>query len=905
MGEQKHIIKRQVLQLKTRSKEEALDAQERVSNLFNTAIAQSLQTVFDKLAAEDEVISIDQLKVDVGRIPFEHIDEQLPEKLAHELEELLIKEIKEAKDRAKYNTQNDRNEPSPFGSPDANGSYNTRIKQVKNSVVERFFHYLTTGNIHWAGSEKERSVIEIAEQLLSKQPETLKKGLASLLIHNNVRKRIIHQFPDVVVEKIVALFHSSSATFTTQLLPDVKKIQQHSSFSKRSSSNFRFKVWDASMQFVLQQSQRHSFQKTSQLTTDTKIKLVAFVLEQLASSGSSQKTSSGKKTANNIQVPEAIQSVQKVLPTLKKQKVAFKTNQFISLTEAAVALLKKAHGTSTANTDKEDAQQHKKTGAKTSKDVKEQESPTEASLEPSELEKEATLKDAPKTPTAASIKEAMEKAKHAASGITQEELRKKIEALREIYLQKEQDHVATIQHKVEELKALYFSIKGTDALHYKHLSDQELITIIEHELKVYYNSDDASDITPLNEINQDSLGQKFSDESENLTSEASTTITGTEQLQQQEETQHELNANKETTSEEHELASSTTSDSKHTIGDEKEETIASDSDKQIPSHKQAVDEKINAKKANKEEYDAQEDEIKQKNETEKTAEHSSTSTSKEVEKGGEDNTLSSKKNRESIPQEAQVKTNKESTTEQKNTESVGEKTIDQKETEADIGNKQPTPDQQEKELNKKTGKEAIDPETTATKKKSPPSDQKEYDYQLPTSDYHVDVDEVYLENAGLVIVSGFLKYFFEGLHLMKASEFVSEEAQHRAVYLLQYLITLEEKDYAEHVLPLNKLLCGMDITEPLTTGIKLSEEEKEECKNLLQTVIDQWTALKGGSIEGLLVTFFHREGALVKDHNGWRLQVERITVDILLDKLPWGISVIKLPWQKEALYVEW
>jgi len=51
--------------------------------------------------------------------------------------------------------------------------------------------------------------------------------------------------------------------------------------------------------------------------------------------------------------------------------------------------------------------------------------------------------------------------------------------------------------------------------------------------------------------------------------------------------------------------------------------------------------------------------------------------------------------------------------------------------------------------------------------------------------------------------------------------------------------------------------------------------------------------------------FFHRDGKLVQVDKNFRLIVERKAQDILLDKLPWGVSIIKLPWREQLLFVEW
>ncbi len=73
----------------------------------------------------------------------------------------------------------------------------------------------------------------------------------------------------------------------------------------------------------------------------------------------------------------------------------------------------------------------------------------------------------------------------------------------------------------------------------------------------------------------------------------------------------------------------------------------------------------------------------------------------------------------------------------------------------------------------------------------------------------------------------------------------------------------------------------------------------------MQSVVEYWAALKGASIEALQTTFFQREGKVSLIENYWLIQVERTGVDILLDRLPWAISTIKLPWIKEIIYIEW
>jgi hypothetical protein len=46
-------------------------------------------------------------------------------------------------------------------------------------------------------------------------------------------------------------------------------------------------------------------------------------------------------------------------------------------------------------------------------------------------------------------------------------------------------------------------------------------------------------------------------------------------------------------------------------------------------------------------------------------------------------------------------------------------------------------------------------------------------------------------------------------------------------------------------------------------------------------------------------------GKLVLSEKGYVLHVERLAQDVLLAKLPWGFSTIKLPWMDRMMHVTW
>lgn len=167
------------------------------------------------------------------------------------------------------------------------------------------------------------------------------------------------------------------------------------------------------------------------------------------------------------------------------------------------------------------------------------------------------------------------------------------------------------------------------------------------------------------------------------------------------------------------------------------------------------------------------------------------------------------------------------------------------------------------------------------------------------------LDETFpISNSGLVLAAPFLPYFFKGLGLVENKEFVSAEAQNRGALLIQALLD-DSHYYEESDLMLNKILCGIDPSEPIEVKFSPTKVEVEEIQNLLDSMVARWTALKSTSGASMAKGFFAREGSLRQIDKGYQLTIPRICIDILLNRLPWTISIIKLPWMEETLYTEW
>ncbi len=170
----------------------------------------------------------------------------------------------------------------------------------------------------------------------------------------------------------------------------------------------------------------------------------------------------------------------------------------------------------------------------------------------------------------------------------------------------------------------------------------------------------------------------------------------------------------------------------------------------------------------------------------------------------------------------------------------------------------------------------------------------------------LEVETLYIDHAGLVLLAVYLPAFFEALAFTEGKAFAGPEQQYRAVHLLHYLATRLENP-EEPVLVLPKILCGMDIETPVPAEIQLLEAEKTECNQLLEAVIRNWPVLKNTSPDGLRSGFLQRMGQLSRTESGmgWLLRPEKLGQDLLLDRLPWTYSVVRLPWMPSMVQVEW
>ena len=164
---------------------------------------------------------------------------------------------------------------------------------------------------------------------------------------------------------------------------------------------------------------------------------------------------------------------------------------------------------------------------------------------------------------------------------------------------------------------------------------------------------------------------------------------------------------------------------------------------------------------------------------------------------------------------------------------------------------------------------------------------------------------VAVANAGLVLLHPFLPSFFRSTGFGDVRDWDASALETaRAAALLHFVATGRDEPF-ELELGFIKILLGLDPATPLVVSAGLlTDADREEAHAMVQAAIGHWNALKRTSVDAVRTSFLQRSGLVKRDENGWRLQLEASPFDVLIKRLPWSLTVVKLPWMRLPIHCE-
>ena len=185
-----------------------------------------------------------------------------------------------------------------------------------------------------------------------------------------------------------------------------------------------------------------------------------------------------------------------------------------------------------------------------------------------------------------------------------------------------------------------------------------------------------------------------------------------------------------------------------------------------------------------------------------------------------------------------------------------------------------------------------------------PVENKKKGFQLQELSDKEGLESLLVENAGLVLLWPFLSRLFDKLNLLENGSFIDNESQQKAILLSEYLV-IGKTEFQESFLSLNKIICGAPPDMFVDINLTLQKFELELCESLLNSVIKNWEKIENSSISTLRESFLIRQGTLSKFGSDFNLKIEKKAFDVLLDTLPWNISMIQTSFMKNRILVDW
>ena len=167
-----------------------------------------------------------------------------------------------------------------------------------------------------------------------------------------------------------------------------------------------------------------------------------------------------------------------------------------------------------------------------------------------------------------------------------------------------------------------------------------------------------------------------------------------------------------------------------------------------------------------------------------------------------------------------------------------------------------------------------------------------------------ETDSIVIQNAGLIILWPFFFRLFDKCGFIIDKEFKDEESLQKGILLTQYLVT-GSTEFNENELVLNKILCGAPQFMNVDVTLEVDEVYLDLCESLLKGVLKNWEKLSNSSVQTLRETFLIREGILRPVELDYKLNVIKGTFDMLIETIPWNISIIQTTFMKNKITVDW
>ena len=232
MDEQRHVIKRQTVEITLAKQENAWQMQQKVSGIFQQHLPSLLDRCLSELSSPDCLHRIERLELDLGELDGNRLEAELLEKIETALRVALSEQIASSK-------------PEPVAAQPQT--------DPASAHLELFELFIREGYLPWWAETGQRQLPEKSfAALINTEPNALARLLPKLIREPRSRQRLISYFDDNHLAAMMALLCFAPQTLVTSLLQTLLMVQAQVQQSSRvSAPHLRATLWQSLLQVAI------------------------------------------------------------------------------------------------------------------------------------------------------------------------------------------------------------------------------------------------------------------------------------------------------------------------------------------------------------------------------------------------------------------------------------------------------------------------------------------------------------------------------------------------------------------------------------------------------------------------------------------------------------------------------
>jgi hypothetical protein len=230
---QHYTIKEQVFDIQFGDRSKVHELQNRISRFANDRLIASMNSCFNKLIPGQIHLKIESLTLDIGDVELDSLEERLEQKIIAELELKISQQLAFLK--------------KDIAGISGNGVDVSLIQGV-SGLLE---YFLLTGLLPWWVQDNRQDIDTFFQDFLSRDPEAARSMIRRIGQYESVRKRLIFQFRDESIRKLIAILEPADAAYILEYHREVVLVQQKEQVVQTEISVFEKSVWLFILNYLL------------------------------------------------------------------------------------------------------------------------------------------------------------------------------------------------------------------------------------------------------------------------------------------------------------------------------------------------------------------------------------------------------------------------------------------------------------------------------------------------------------------------------------------------------------------------------------------------------------------------------------------------------------------------------